>query len=649
VDSYEDIMRIRFATPLLCLSSILLSFGLSGCALTTTASPPSGAGLAIQGSVYGGQQPIVGAHIYLFAANTTGYGAASVSLLQPTSTGLSDSVGGYVLSKAYGAFDFTGDYSCTANTQVYVYALGGNPGAGTNSASGLLASLGNCPSSGSLGTTTPFIYVNEVSTVAAAYAMSGYAVDATHVSSSGTALAVTGITNAFANAANLATLATGVALVTTPSLNGTAPQTTVNAIANILASCVNSTGPASAQCVALFAAAKSSGATGTTATDTATAAINIAHNPGQNVTALYALATPSAAFSPTLSAQPNDFTVGINYNGGTVNGGGLNGAYAIAIDSHGDAWVTSLGNNALTKLSSSGAAQSPGSGFLGGAQSNPNGVAIDFAEEAWVIDGGTYNLTQYSNAGAPLSPAGGYTGGGIDAPQGVAIDGSGNEWIANYSNASISKFNNAGAAQSGTAGYAGGGLNSSVAIAIDSTGQIWVANQKPGTGSISKLTSAGVAISSTAGFQGGGINNPFSVAIDASNNAWIANYSGNSVSELNVSGTAVSGIAGFTGGGLSRPYSIAVDGGGNIWVANFGGPSVTELSNTGAAISPSTGYKGGSLNGPQGIAVDGSGNVWVTNANNSTTAAVTELIGASVPVVTPLANAVRTGNLGGRP
>ena len=43
-------------------------------------------------------------------------------------------------------------------------------------------------------------------------------------------------------AANLADLATGAALSTTPAGNGTVPQSTINTIANILATCVNSTG-----------------------------------------------------------------------------------------------------------------------------------------------------------------------------------------------------------------------------------------------------------------------------------------------------------------------------------------------------------------------------------------------------------------------
>jgi hypothetical protein len=259
--------------------------------LSSPDSTGSAAVVTIRGNVHGGQQPIVGAHVYLLAANTTGNGGngvlpstanASLSLLVGSSTGNSDTVGAYVLTDSNGNFSITGDYTCAANTQVYLYTLGGNPGTTgglSNTAAGLMAAAGNCPSNGSFATTTPFIQINEVSTVAAAYAFAAYASDALHVSSSGTSLGELGIANAFLNAPNIASLSTGQALTATPAGNGTVPQATINTIADILASCINSTGAASSSCIMLFSNAKSAGTTGTTPTDTATAAINIAHNP----------------------------------------------------------------------------------------------------------------------------------------------------------------------------------------------------------------------------------------------------------------------------------------------------------------------------------------------------------------------------------
>ncbi len=270
------------------------------------------AGPAIRGNVHGGQQPVVGAHIYLFATNSTGYGIASISLLNASATGNSDSIGAYVTTGSDGSFTITGDYACTSVDQVYLYALGGNPGAGPNSAAGFLATLGSCPASGNFLGTIPYIWVNEVSTVAAAYAMAGFATDATHVSSSNTPLAQVGIQNALANAANLAVISTGATLATTPAGNGTVPQTTINTLANIIASCVNSTGPSSTACSTLLANAESGGSTGTAPTDTATAAINIAHNPRANTPVLYGLQPElGAPFQPALGSAPADFTISL--------------------------------------------------------------------------------------------------------------------------------------------------------------------------------------------------------------------------------------------------------------------------------------------------------------------------------------------------
>jgi hypothetical protein len=612
----------------------------------------------IKGMVHGGQQPVVGAHVYLMAANTTAYGAASNSLLVASSTGQGDSIGGYVLTSSNGNFSISGDYTCTAGTEVYLYALGGNPGAGANSAAGFLAVLGQCPASGSFATSVPFIYMNEVSTVAAAYAMSGFATDALHVSSSSTALSQTGMANAFGNAANLAAISTGAAYTATPLGNGAVPQSTINTIANILASCVNSNGPTSTPCATLFGNAKSGGSTGTTPTDTASAAINIAHNPGANVAALFGIATPAAAFSPALTSAPNDYTIGIVFSGAGATGAGIDSPIALAIDASGDVWITNGGSfptvlPSISKLSANGTPLSPATGFTAGSQGLPLSIAIDSSANAWVADEVTNNLTEYSTVGAPISPAGGYTGGGLTSgasPSGVAIYGSNFVLVANLGNSSVAAFNGAGVAQSPSTGFTAGGISKPTALAVNGNAQIWIANQGSGSGaSVSKIGPTGLAISPSTGYIGGGLNNPQSIAIDSSDDAWIANYGNSSLSEFNTAGTALSPSGGYTGGGLSRPLSLVLDGTANVWVANAGAgtSSVSEFSPAGVALSPATtGLASQYLNGANGIAADGAGNLWITNSNASS---VTQLIGISVPVVTPLSTAVTTGGVAKRP
>lgn len=252
--------------------------------------------------VHGGEQPIVGAHVYLYAVNDTGYAGpgiaasssnAAVSLLTSASNTTQDGSGNYyVTTGSDGSFSVTGDYTCpTATPYVYVLAVGGNPGPGTNSAITLAAGLGPCTAS---GFSSLYVVVNEVSTVVAAYAGAGFATDATHVSSSGSTLAKKGVENAYAAIVNLETLNTGVANATSLGGNGTVPQGEINTLANILAACVNSTGPSSTGCTTLFSNAMNGG---TAPTDTATAALNIAHNPGANIANLFGLQTASSPFS----------------------------------------------------------------------------------------------------------------------------------------------------------------------------------------------------------------------------------------------------------------------------------------------------------------------------------------------------------------
>jgi hypothetical protein len=621
---------------------------------------------AIQGKVFGGQQPIVGAQVYLFAANAgvftpnaNGYGNASVSLLTSGTGRTLDNSGGptngdyYVTTLTGGAFSITGDYTCTANTQVYLYALSGNPGSSgfaDNPSSGLLAALGNCPSGGNFLSVTPFIFMDEVSTVAAAYAFAGFATDATHVSSSGTALAKTGIENAFANVANLAGISTGTALATTPGGGGTVPQSEINTLGNILAACVNSngvvTGPTNpTACYTLFTNALSGGTTGTQPTDTATAAINMAHNPGANIAALYGLSTANSQFAPALSAQPNDFTVAISFTGG-----GINTPSSIAIDGSGDAWIANNGSTAsVTELSPLGAALNS-SPLTGGGLATPHGIAIDLNGNAWVanyaISGSITELNGITGAVGST-----FSGGGLNQPAAIAVDGSDNIWTANYGQSimgNVSKFANNGTADSGSNGY-GTGMEINTGIAIDPGGNAWSSDLN--YGSLDEVNNTGTLQSGVAGYNGGGsINNPTALAFDSSSHVWVATH-GSNVRVLSDTGTAVGT---YTGGGLGLSQAIAIDGAGNAWIENTKASLTTpgllsEFTNGGTAITASTGYTSSTLisnTTPIGFAVDGSGDLWVTNNGNSS---VTEFIGAGVPVVTPLAVGVKNNTLGTRP
>jgi hypothetical protein len=622
---------------------------LTGCSTTTiTPTPPQVAGAAITGRVMGAQAPLIGAHVYVLEANTTGYGGTGIAasslnqskslLLSSGSNTTLDTSGGptngfyYVTSQAGGAFSLpTGDYSCTLNSQVYLYSLGGTQGGVANPAAGLLAA-GNCPSGGSFPSGL-YIVMNEVSTIATAYAMAGFATDALHISSSGTPLALTGIFNADANASNLENISTGAALTTTPAGNGTVPQATINTLANILASCINSSGPSSNACTTLFGDAKSGGATGTMPSDTATAAINIAHNPVANITPLYLLSIPTPPFAPALTVQPTDFTISLRFTAG-----GLAGVQGIAIDAAGDAWIANQSsplNNGVyyvTELSSSGSALSGTSGYTTASLSEPYGIAIGLLGNAYVTNFTGNSVTKLSTTGSNLSGTGGFTG-TLNEPNGVALDAAGNAWVTSYDEL-LTKFSSSGSELSPSfEGYNGGGILEPASVAIDGSGEVWVANDEilglNPTPAIAVFSSTGVALTGN-GITGGGLDHPLSIALDSSGNAWVADYY-SGVIEINNLGNIVSGTSGITGGGFAGSDGVAIDGAGNVWVSNLTSFAITEVSNSGAILSGANGYTISSTGGSNDVAVDGSGDVWATSFPS-----VVEIIGAATPVITPI-------------
>jgi streptogramin lyase len=658
-------MRMKKFLPfLLLLPSV--SF-MTGC--TTSFAPDTSEienpavveGVGFSGTTYGGQSPIFGAQIYLLEATTSGYGAISKSLIAnytcPTGGAtiagcISSNTAGtdgfyYVPTNSAGYYTLQrAQYSCDVGQQVYLVSLSGRPGSTSNpinTAAGEMSVLGTCISTGSGLSLVPAnssVYTNEVSTVAAAYAFSGFwGADEFHLGSANTTLSKTGILNAANNAANLYNIAnnsTATARTTTVGGNGTVPADLIDSIANSLANCVNATGPTSGGCATLLGDAKSGGTSGTTPSDTSQAAINIAHNPTANVTAIFNNAGSSPAFgSPILSSVPNDFTVAINYTDPS-----LVDPTGIAIDASGNAWVTDFNYPGVTKLSPTGTVAATlldPSGEYGFA--SPNAIAIDSSGNAWIADQ-TGVLIETNSSAIPLSGSG-FTDDVIgNGAFGLVIDKSTNIWVSTNSNL-IDEFSSAGANETSDSGYTSAALSASYAMAVDASNNIFVTADAT-KGSAVKFSQTGTA--SLISGKGYGYTlsqkNPTAVALDPSNNVWIANTSGNSISKFTDAGASPSDMTGF-----SAPAGIAFDGAGNAWITNSSSNSIVELSDSGTVLSGSTGFTSAAgittaaptipLNTPTGIAVDPSGNVWVTN-NVSSTKIVTEFIGAATPVVTPI-------------
>jgi hypothetical protein len=587
--------------------------GSSGSSSGSSSSGPTGAKLA--GIVQGGQQAISGSNVYMYAAGTSGYASGAISLLTGNSSVMTDSKG---------EFSITGNYTCpSATSQIYLIAQGGSAGSGNNNDAVLMAALGNC--SGLDQYTN--ININEVTTVGAVYALSQFMTPgSTAVGTSSTN--VTGLVNAFQTAANIVDITAGTARTLTPGGNGSVPQSTIDALANILAACVDST-TSSSSCSSLFSAATP--AHGTAPADTLASILDIALNPGNNVTKLYSLISATGTFQPTLAGAPNDWTLSVEYTGGGLNYGQL-----LAIDASGNVWVpNSVDPGTISEFSPVGDAISPKTGYTGGGLSYPYAIAVDTTGNAWAANSGNDTVSEHSSNGTPLSGSG-YTSQGLQKPYAIAIDGSGNVFTANGNN-SVTKLNSAGTS---VGQFVNGGLDYPFGIAIDSSENVWVANYGA-SNSVSKFSNSGTPASPTA-FTGGGINGAVGIAIDSKNDAWVADFNAATASELNSSGAPLSGTGYITAADVS---AVAIDGNNTLWTANTDG-SISHLAANGAAISPANGYISAGATGEVGIAIDASGNVWTTdNYVNS----IFEYVGAAAPAVVPLQAAVKNNQIGQRP
>jgi len=625
------------------VAAILLA-GCGGTSSSITGTGTSPASAALKGKLLGGQFPITGSQVQFYAAGSTGYGVGAQALLSPAVTTDQD-----------GNFSFTAsDYTCpSASTQTYLVATGGDPGIGSsNPAIALMAALGPCGNIGSID----FVDIDEVTTVASVWSLAPFLGAGSQVGTSSTN--AQGLANAFANVNNIVDISQGSAPGASAPASAVIPVSKINALANMLATCVNSGGTTA--CQPLFTAATP--AEGSAPANTLDAALNIARNPAVN------LATPfnnsSPVFSPALTAAPPDWTLAVTYSGG-----GMDYPTAVAVDASGNVWTSSEGwtnapSGSVSEFSSTGQPLSPTNyvtvsgfsvptGFTDGSLWENFGLAIDVAGNIWVtneqnsgVNNNNGSVSELNSSGQIVSAAGGFYQGGVFFPMAVATDTDGSVWTANQGDSTVSKLSSSGAALSASGGWgAGEGVAGPVAVAIDASHNAWVANVEADTGSVSVVSRDGSKIST---IDCGGSDtialatDSVGVSTDASKgHLWASNYTSSSVSELllNSDGTVTVASTGYTGGGLSYPHGIAVDGAGNVWVANHGGNTITELqgangSNPGQAISSSSGFgKDANLREPYGIALDASGDVWVANFGLST---ITEFLGAGTPVKTPL-------------
>jgi hypothetical protein len=482
----------------------ILGLFLSGCGFgtgpvtSTRLSSTSSTSQAMTGSVHGGQQPVTGAVVTLWAAGVTGTGAASygahATLVAST---VSDLNGNF-------SFNTAGVSPCTAGQYLYVTAVGGNTGSGINTSSAMMAAL---PTPCGAATAGTFVFVNEASTVAAVWALQQFMSispgGATPWQIGAPSTNVTGLANAFLLTSNLVNVASGQSATSATSnkvtsiVNGVVYTTTVNpdylkinTLADILAYCINSTGNL---CGALFSDVTPGSSSAPT--DTIQAAYYLATNSagltmnahGNTQGSPYYLCatyvTPAPPFLGTLTcttaSYPTDWMIGVSYTALNASSTNAGTAYVgnIAVDGSGNIWTAySTGTGVATGLVSqmnvlgqvvmtpvTSTTISPTLGWYGASYYAQTGapttvplgaakgysLAIDTSNNAWYA--GYYTAAQGVNANltagsggtletpiAQISPSGVSTGYLVaDLPTAIAVDGSNNVWVTSATNETI--------------------------------------------------------------------------------------------------------------------------------------------------------------------------------------------------------------------
>jgi len=604
---------------------------------------------AFSGKSMGGQMPIIGATVKLYATTSTGYGTGTLlkeATQQGTSVGQDTNSGG--------GFTIPGPITCPAGQFAYIVSSGGNTGANTVNANAVLvAALGRCEdlytsTTGGTYDGPPLVYINELTTVAAAYALGnfssvtgtgaatvvGIGSDATNNAAkvgsvstgcvagvgSCTTTATAGLAHAFLNAANLVnpfanTLLTGANAAPPTDSAAIAPQQLLDTIGNILVACVNSTGGVAGDgttaCGSIFGATT----IGTSVpVNTYSAMVNLAANPtlGGSAVAvgnLYAVSTAGTSiYSPALTTATglNDFSLAINYPKGL--GAALTAATATC---------TAPPCQGLTDPTS-GALDINDVYYLGNQSASGGAVPV--------------NLFAFSSNGTLLSTTS--NGVTLKFAEGLSVDALGNGYFGNASGSGTSAL--------GVFTTGGGNLSqysilpvASNALkvygtAVDKANNVWAFGAPSATSSLFMSPAGGASFTAEGAPGGTPPSNGVGIAIDPDQNVWttaattlsvlqntgtaaVPAYSSTSLLTDTTSGSPAIGIA-FTpnGTGAYNAYVSSYNTAAGIqpYTPTYTGAEVTALgqgtiNNVSATIT-----------GTYQNEADGAGNIWLADVNS---------------------------------
>ena len=658
-------MRLKFV---LCgVTTLMPALLLAGCGMNQMSTvSPNVVSPAVAGRSYGGQQPVVGATISVVEMGTSGYGSTGIVLAS-------------TLTDSNGNFSFApGAYTCPqSDTPVYLLGIGGNAGAGNNGSAVEAAALGTCTNA-----KQSFVVMNEVTTAATAFVLSHFfsttlgGANAANdwfggpsTNSGGTTVYSQGLVmGSEVTVPTIVSNATGSA--NQPANGTTVEWQKINTIANILATCINSSGSTNStetrtSCGKLFNFTANGAAT--RPSDTLQAAVQMALFPTSKVTQLYNLITGQPPFLPYLTSAPNDWTIGVSYTSSAVGLGVDTGTLStLDIDASGRVWFPSntagkAGAAYFDPVSSSFNGPFNSTGLV-----HPQQVAVDANGVAWYNDSAASTVPGYltsapmttQTVSLPSITSNSLTIGGDDRVNVGITSGSVFE-LANVS-ADRSSFSvTRGISFVFPVASMAGDIANGDAVTISNpvTTQMrsyYVSSAPAATDIVNSNDDSGQVI-----YTGNDYISVRSFSGTGNNNDALCIYSEARCFNLQ-------GVTKNTGQG------IAIDGGKNLWVAESSNGGVVQvpintpgatggavyLNSSGANNVPNNEFLHGTDNGgtattPYGIGVDATGNVWMTNAGCATNDCaagnftLTEIVGAGFPTITPVSAQITSGNLVG--
>jgi len=633
----------------------MFALELSGCGSTlATAVDGDVASGGFQGKVFGGQQPVAGSTVAVYAMGSSGYGSAPIQL------------GASTTSDQNGNFRFPANaYTCPqSNTPVYLVATGGiASGTVANASLKLAASLGACSSAPS-----ETVNINEVATAALAYSLAHF-----YGTSSGgfggpstTAGSVItyslGLTNANTYTVPLLiSQSTGTVKTSTSTL--ILPAAKLNSIANSLAACVNSAGETSTTetataCGQLFSYTNAPGST-TRPADTLQAAVNMALYPYQNVTPIYTLGSSSPPF-PGLSSAPTDWTLPVSYKNTltSVYGATTNYVPDLQIDANGGVFLpTPDGLGAISYVLPSTGSLTTNSGLCSSVGNSPLlHLAFDTENHLWFVCSNSVSILQANSTSALSNPGSlGYVilqNGGVNIyPEAIVVDSSDNidVWgsasaTGGTQDAGIYRFaETSSGTQTGMSPINNAGFTTlPYFLAANSFGEVAETTSNGSAMYWDIVTSAGAERTITFGSN---YNSGVAGGYAEVNNGDTVGWSTGDNKECDYFSHCTAAAA---YNGAVAPTGVAVDGNNTVWVANAGNHSISQYSfNAYVFAIANYVYDSTIAYAPTGIAIDQSGNVWFNNRGDSSGTTLTELVGAAGPTIQPIVKQLYGANYSG--